>query len=299
MTRSTSPSERDGGERPPETAETPTSGTSRPGRFRSPAFGVPAAPPGGDEDGAEPIRIVDPAGEAIAWVAPGLRAGCVGFAVRRPSANGEGWVHVFPQALPLERGEQPEGAWISPGLVVHEVRSDAGADYREVRERPLRWLFAERDPTAVVLVAEVEAGPGGAGGAPGKAGLRLRFSARLDDATLALAIAAANESDVPLAVGLELRFVLALALSTMPADVSRDGVSAANPGTIVARGRTPEGAVIAARAMEGVRFVGVAAPGGGGAAFLTVQGYGPSRGLEELPPGERRSVAASIGVLDG
>jgi galactose mutarotase-like enzyme len=60
---------------------------------------APSAPKGWEAAGDQLIRLEDPAGGAIAWIAPRLGANCIGYAVRRP----DGWAHVLysegPEAL--------------------------------------------------------------------------------------------------------------------------------------------------------------------------------------------------------
>ena len=46
-------------------------------------FDTPTGPPGWAGQGANLVRIVDPTGRAIAWLAPGYGGNCVGYAVRR------------------------------------------------------------------------------------------------------------------------------------------------------------------------------------------------------------------------
>lgn len=301
MTRSTSPSDRDPGngrgqasgdrERPWFTPGATSSGAPPPGALRGPAFDIPAAPPGGNDAGAELIRIVDPAGKAIAWIATGSKAGCTGFAVRRPGSCGDRWTHAFPPHSAGGRGALPDGAWISPILVLPEIRATANRAGPGVRARPLHLRFFERDPTAVVLAAEA---------APGVPGVRLRFAARLDDAALWLTVEASNAGSVPVAVGLGLRFGTGDGSSPVPPrDVPPEEISGNRPDRVAARWMTPEGAPFALRVMEDVRFVGNAtAPPPVAAPFLMVLGYRPSHTLDALPPGGLTSVSVRVAPLD-
>ncbi len=242
--------------------------------IRGPAFGIPPAPPA--SAGAEPIRIVDPSGGAIAWIAPGAYAGCAGFAVRRPDAPADGWLNAFPP------GDAP-GRWIMPVVLLDEPSAERAAEL-DSPERPLCWRFAERDPTKVVLDAD------------GPLGVRLRFAASLDDARLTLAIEATNEGADFVAIGLSLRF-------RTPPDAqangpAADGVSIPR-GEVVARWRTPDGAVFTIAAVEGVDSVQFdAAPNAIGGPSLTALGFRPAHGLANLPPGGQARAAASIGTIE-
>ncbi len=53
--------------------------------------GAPALPPHWDAAAVSPLRLEDPGGTAIAWVAPGHGGNCVGYIVRR----GDAWAPVL------------------------------------------------------------------------------------------------------------------------------------------------------------------------------------------------------------
>ncbi len=94
---------------------------------------TPSAPLGWEQARPELVRIVDPLGRAVAWLAPGAGGRCVGFAVRPAAARGTPWVHL------LRTG----GACFRCRLV-------------DRLSRPAQWRLVERDPTAALLSARLD-----------------------------------------------------------------------------------------------------------------------------------------------
>jgi hypothetical protein len=140
---------------------------------------TPGAPPGWEDARAELIRIVDPLGRGVAWLAPGYRGRCVGYAVRPSRDKGTPWTHLFDAHEP---GARAEGC----GSVCAVVQDD-GAEQQIAPS----WRFAERDPTFALLEAVTDR-------------LTLAFSATLDRGILELAFTVTNASPAPLRLHLTL-----------------------------------------------------------------------------------------------
>lgn len=149
-------------------------------------FDTPVAPPGWVGMGAELLRIVDPTGRAIAWLAPGFGANCVGYAVRQDAPAPGRWRHLLRAGGPRDLRAHP----LDSGCVVlgPELGGDGSA-------HDAAWRFVERDPTAATC--SVHCG-----------GIRLELMAWLEDAALHLDLLATNEGSesVTLAPGLRLCF---------------------------------------------------------------------------------------------
>lgn len=173
---------------------------------------TPAAPPGWEDARAQVVRLVDPLGRAVAWLAPGAGGGCIGFAVRPSGERGTEWVHIFEPAPPTARlGPAGEAGGIAGGGVHCTV---AGAESGGVH-RPLdAWQFVERDPTTVTLATALEVAgvpeSGRDAGDPAAAGsVQVCFTATLDDGALAFDVCATNRTAVPFALQLGLRIAFA------------------------------------------------------------------------------------------
>ena len=147
-------------------------------------FDTPAAPLGWAGQGADLIRIVDPTGRAIAWLAPGLGSNCVGYAVRRDDGT---WRHLLHSGDPRDLRRDP----LAHGCAILGPEPDGpGSAHRAA------WQFAERDPTAATCTHQ--------GGA-----IRLDLTARLEDAALHLALVATNVGPEPSPIAPGLRLCLA------------------------------------------------------------------------------------------
>lgn len=93
-----------------------------------PVFAFPSAPDGWVGPTARLIRIIDPAGDAIAWL--DSEAGtCAGYAVREAHPEGTSWHHILV-GIPAA-AEQDSGG---------------------------RWSLVERDPASCTLAPERQAG---------------------------------------------------------------------------------------------------------------------------------------------
>lgn len=181
--------------------------------MRQAVFDTPAAPPGWEGSGVDLIRIVDPLGGAIAWLAPDLGANCVGFAVRTSRGRDVGWTHILRSGGPRALLARPDCYGCAVLSTPPRRRPDANAS-RWLRDAPAlrRWRFIERDPTAAVLETTVPfvAGDDSRGDQP--SGLRLRLTALLDDAALSLVLVAHNEGAGAIFVGLGLHPSFAVGL---------------------------------------------------------------------------------------
>jgi hypothetical protein len=141
-------------------------------RRASPAvIDTPAGPAGWQDARRELVRIVDPLGRAVAWLAPS-QGRCVGFAVRGSAERGTPWVELLA----------PAGAAVD--CAPSSVSTPAA-----------RWEPVERDPTAALLrgyTAERE----------------LRFRASLTDEQLLLEVRATTCTEQ--AVRLPVRLIVHL-----------------------------------------------------------------------------------------
>ncbi len=147
-------------------------------------FEMPAAPLGWAGQGAELIRIVDPTGRAIAWLAPGFGANCVGYAVRREDDT---WRHIFASGKPDDLRRDP----LAYGCAILGPEPDAPGSAHHAL-----WQFIERDPTAATCAVRCGS-------------VRLEFNARLEDAALHLDLLASQERSEPTAITLGLHLCLA------------------------------------------------------------------------------------------
>ncbi|MFN8511274.1 MAG: hypothetical protein U0232_00725 [Thermomicrobiales bacterium] len=149
-------------------------------------FDTPVAPPGWVGMGAELLRIVDPTGRAIAWLAPGFGANCVGYAVRQDGAAAGGWRHVVRTGGPRELRAHP----LDSGCAV--LGPESGG---EGSAHGATWRFVERDPTAATCAVRI-------------GNIQLALTAWLEDAALHLDLLSTNEGSetVAIAPGLRLCF---------------------------------------------------------------------------------------------
>lgn len=159
-------------------------------------FDTPTAPPGWAGQGAELLRIVDPTGRAIAWLAPGFGASCVGYAVREAGPAPGRWRQVFASGGPraLLAGPLAHGC-----AILGPEPAGVGNAHRA------RWRFVERDPTAATCA--VRCGD-----------VALTLTAALEDAALQFDLRATNVGDEPLPLALGLRFCLAEGIGARTAD---------------------------------------------------------------------------------
>jgi hypothetical protein len=216
---------------------TPSISPSDPRGRRGPGLAVidtPVAPPGWEGARSQLVRIVDPLGQAVAWLAPAFGGRCVGFAVRPSGEHGTAWIHLFhgagSHAAPHASGCGAACTLVTPGA---DPTSGGGAD----------WQFIERDPTAATLAAAY----GVTGAAGGHADdLRLRFSAALADGALLLDLVAENTATaaIKLRLGLELHLVASVLVEP------REPLGADHPGSAADRAgaetmdNPPPGAVV-------------------------------------------------------
>jgi hypothetical protein len=147
-------------------------------------FDTPAAPPGWAGQGAELIRIVDPTGRAIAWLAPGLGANCVGYAVRR---DDDTWRHLLHSGTPRDLRQRP----LDYGCAILGPEPDGPGSAHRVP-----WQFIERDPTAATCAVRCGS-------------VRLELHAQLDDGSLHLELLATNKVTAPTPIAPGLRICLA------------------------------------------------------------------------------------------
>jgi hypothetical protein len=123
-----------------------------------PVFAFPPFPEGWRGGASRLIRIVDPAGDAIAWLDPS-RGACVGFAVREATgdAPSRAFRHLLAVIPPDTGDDGPETSSFDPGP---------------------RWRFVDRDPASCTLGCQADVdGPTDA----------VLMTASLDDGILSLA----------------------------------------------------------------------------------------------------------------
>jgi hypothetical protein len=148
-------------------------------------FDTPTGPLGWAGLGAELLRIVDPTGRAIAWLAPGFGANCVGYAVRHDEPAPGHWQQIFHAGSPRDLRAQP----LNHGCAILGPEPNDGSAHLAA------WRFVERDPTAATCSVRCGA-------------ILLDLTARLEDAALHLDLLATNEGSeaVTIASGLRLNF---------------------------------------------------------------------------------------------
>lgn len=123
---------------------------------------MPAAPHGWASSTEHLIRIIDPLGQAIAWVAPGRRDAVVGFSVRMERPGEDSSLSRWKDVI------------VAPTAPAHTPESQSKGD-----DNPAYWTLVERDPTACALESRVAQ--------PGTVETR-RFSALVSDARLTLVL---------------------------------------------------------------------------------------------------------------
>ena len=172
---------------------------------RGPSLAVidtPPAPPGWEDARADLVRIVDPLGRAVAWLAPAYGGRCVGLAVRPSGERGTPWRQLFDSADPesLLDGVTEAGCGARCALVV------PGLD--EPVELGRAWRLVERDPTSATLESLVERD------VPAEIRelaehLALRFTAALNQESLRVDLLVENHgpANVELRLNLTLAFV--------------------------------------------------------------------------------------------
>jgi hypothetical protein len=207
-------------------------------------FETPSGPPGWVGMGADLLRIVDPTGRAIAWLAPGFGASCVGFAVRSEEAGAVVWRQLFRVGGPRDLRVSPLDygcAVLGPEVHVEGSAHEVG------------WRFVERDPTAATCTAQVGT-------------IRLELMARLEDAALWLELLATNEGTDAVTIAPGLRLCFAHAIGN---DISRwivgPSVELAGDGAVPA-------VSIASAVGEDYHWRSIVMPGGGVAVEVRARG---------------------------
>lgn len=99
-------------------------------------------PPPGAWAGSDIVRIVDPLGLAIAWVAPELGGACIGFSVREDT--GSSWRTVFETEPPRDHG-------VDDLLGLEPLIGTDESTVLPARMSGERWSMLERDPTTVTV----------------------------------------------------------------------------------------------------------------------------------------------------
>lgn len=125
-----------------------------------PVFDMPAAPEGWTSSTDQLVRIIDPLGQAIAWLALSKRNPIVGFSVRFNNLGDDSSPHQWKDVV------------VDPTASVR-----APERHHNEHDSQHHWTLVERDPAA----CELESAP-----AQTPAGERYRFAASLTDARLSL-----------------------------------------------------------------------------------------------------------------
>lgn len=105
---------------------------------RAPVFAIPAPPEPWVSEGM--VRIVDPLGTAVAWVAPALAGACVAFSTRHPGTGAWHPVLLSDSSANLD----PDGT-----LGIEALVGGPDGAVRPARIASSGWTMQERDPTSV------------------------------------------------------------------------------------------------------------------------------------------------------
>ncbi|MGI8486696.1 MAG: hypothetical protein ACR2OU_20865 [Thermomicrobiales bacterium] len=173
-------------------------------------FDLPAAPSGWEGAGTDLVRIVDPRGEAIAWLAPHFGGACIGFAIRQehPQSSGNSWLHALVSGTPDLVSSQPESFGCVP---IGDATQGA-------------WSLIQRDPTGAVLASSIQSQHG------------MLLTAKIDSGILRLSLAAKKADDRTIGLAV-----------TIPTAVSDRLTIAGTGGVFVARSEHPDGTAITKR----------------------------------------------------
>lgn len=105
---------------------------------RMPVFGVP--PPPEQWVSKDIVRIVDPLGTAVAWVAPALAGACIAFSTKHPITYA--W-------HPVVRGDSPDKLGPEGALGIEALFGGRHEAMQPARLASAGWTMRERDPTSV------------------------------------------------------------------------------------------------------------------------------------------------------
>lgn len=276
------------------------------GRRGGPGLAVidtPPAPPGWEDARANVVRIVDPLGRAVAWLAPAFGGRCVGFAVRPPGERGTEWVHVFHSADPAALRAAPR----ETGCGVRCTLAVEGACGATVSEDD--WRFIERDPTTATLATTL--GGDAMGDPAGRyGGVQVHFCAALHDGALALDLCAENRAATALRLhlGMHLAFVESLwrdvddaTPTNFPGRPSHQDVANTRidipPGAIVRLGGSDTPISAALTLITGVSQLCYLAPGAQGFASLLASADASPTGMMTLEAGATFCLAVALRVV--
>lgn len=176
---------------------------------RGPVFDLPPFPESQSVVRGDLVRIVDPAGLAVAWVDP-VSARCVEFMVRSSYRDRTVWRSVFaiPDAQETDTGVV--------GCCVLAVTGDPGSRTLLAKAAydwsGAAWRLLQRDPTSVILQATL---PDEESADVGK--VYARLVVQLDDGTLSLSLTVHNDGAVALPVAFGFRGMLPHGLDFEPA----------------------------------------------------------------------------------
>lgn len=151
---------------------------------RGPVFDLPPFPEGHGVTRGDLVRIVDPAGLAVAWFDPGS-ARCVEFLVQSPEHDRLPWRSVFavPDAFMADANIFGDGVPAAVGNVGPWITGvESGGDRPDAG-----WYLLERDPTSVIMQTDRRDNVGADAG-----DICGRLVAQLGDATLSLVLTVQN-----------------------------------------------------------------------------------------------------------
>ncbi len=241
------------------------------------AFSTPPAPPGWEGARGHLIRIVDPLGGAIAWLAPDFGANCVGYAVRSPGTD---WMQVFHSAGPDALRTQPDGY----GCAILTGLPGQDDDLPD-------WQFIERDPTAALLGASLRTVRQDAT----TERVQVRLTARLDAGALSLDLEAHNRGAEPVAMSLGMQPTFATGL--LDPQIHLGGARThLRDGAMVNLAGSDHRIHVTLTLTSGIRTLRPRLSTDQQAVSLALFSYNPAEGPIVLPAGARVRIAVSIDV---
>ncbi len=234
-----------------------------------PVFDMPASPSGWHASSESLLRIIDPLGSAIAWLAPELGACCAGYAVRLPED--------------VTSRSQPE--WRD--IIVASKRERSAVITGNDEGGASRWHFVERDPASCTMEWIPDQNPHGE---------RWRVTASLTDARLSLQLQVHNTGITPLRTRYRLRLLLSSPPRILlPREGALEEGQAVNAPRHITAGLEGTGRIWLAGYSD-FGHTSVWTEPIGGNTRCTFTSHGSMEPLPVIPPGESRQILIAIGM---